>query len=134
MERRLPVVALVSPASTPHPWFSISNNFFRLTCVLARIVQTCQFFVFVVVLAVAPPPPKRRRCFPDAPLAVTTRSRAAATMDIPVSIVPVFSVAVSIESMSGSDRFYPLSIEDFRVARRALVYLAQVDQLSDVIR
>ncbi len=65
---------------------------------------------------------------------MTTRSRAAATVDISASIAPVSSVAASIAFMSGSDRFYPLSIEDFRVARRALVCLAQADQLSDVIR
>ncbi len=44
VERRLPVVALVSPVSTPHPWFSISNDFFRLIRVFARVVQACRFF------------------------------------------------------------------------------------------
>ncbi len=54
--------------------------------------------------------------------------RAAATMDVPVSIAPVSSINTSVAFMLGSDRFHPSSIEDFRVARRALVRLAQADQ------
>ncbi len=126
-EQRPVVAATICSKPMVHPWFTISNDYFRLTRLFAYVIYACDRFRRPLRQGPNSPPKKRRR-YPDAPLAVTTRSRVAGAV---ASTFPGAGSSATGSRIRASSRKLSLRPEHFTRARIALTRLAQRDVFSD---
>ncbi len=121
-EQRPSVVAAIPCAALVHPWFAITNDFHRLSRIIAHVVHVCGNFRRALSPREKSPPYKRRKRVPSAPLAVVTRSRAAGARAGVSSVAPT-----GVSSDTAQALIVGLSPKDFAQARLTLTRLAQRD-------